>query len=542
KLNRRSQEREGMSRNTPSDSPSCMLMMAAFLLWGTSNWAVATEPEWQSLFDGQTLQGWDGDPQWWRVEDGAITGETAEAGALQENTFIIWRDGYLDDFELKLQYRLEGGNSGIQYRSFEVPDKRWAVGGYQADLEAGDRYSGILYGERFRGILADRGTRTRLVREQGELKPQVEQVKDPAELQRHIKKSDWNEYRVVAQGHTLKHYINGVLMSECDDQDLGQRRSVGILALQLHTGPAMKVQFKDIQLKRLPGRKKVVFVAGKASHGFGTHEHRAGCLLLAEALEASGLPVDTTVVTDGWPADPSVFEGADAIVIYADGGSGHPAFEHLDQLQQLQQAGVGLVCLHYAVEVPTGRAGDDFLKWLGGYFETNWSVNPHWTAEFKQLPEHPTTRGVQPFTMHDEWYYHMRFRDAPQGWTPVLSALPPDDTLSRPDGPHSNNPAVRAAVLARAEPQHTAWALQRIDGGRGFGLTGGHYHWGWGQDDLRKLVLNAICWAAHLEVPEGGVRSATPTLDDLLKNQDMATPPDFDAADIQQRLDQANER
>ncbi|MGE0760233.1 MAG: DUF1080 domain-containing protein, partial [Pirellulaceae bacterium] len=121
----------------------------------------AADPEgFEPIFDGQSLTGWDGNPEFWSVRDGAITGETTAAKPTKGNTFLIWRQGEVGDFELKLQYRIVGGNSGIQYRSFEVPDQKWVVGGYQADFEAGERYSGICYGERFRGILADRGQKT----------------------------------------------------------------------------------------------------------------------------------------------------------------------------------------------------------------------------------------------------------------------------------------------------------------------------------------------------------------------------------------------
>jgi len=120
------------------------------------------------------------------------------------------------------------------------------------------------------------------------------------------------------------------------------------------------------------------------------------------------------------------------------------------------------------------------------------------TAAF---PEHPVTHGVKPFEVNDEWYFHMRFRDQMQGVTPILSAHPPASTMKRGDGPHSGNPAVRKAV-ASGEPQHVAWVAERPGGGRGFGFTGGHYHWNWGDDNFRKLVLNAVLWVAGVEVPE----------------------------------------
>jgi len=192
---------------------------------------------------------------------------------------------------------------------------------------------------------------------------------------------------------------------------------------------------------------------------------------------------------------------------------------HAEEFDKLMDKGVGLVCIHYAVEVPKGEPGERFVDWLGGYFEPHWSVNPHWKANFDELPEHPITRGVKPFTVNDEWYYHMRFRDEMKGVTPILTDLPPKETLSRRDGAHSGNPHVRAAVLERNEPQHVAWATEREDGGRAFGFTGGHFHRNWGDDNFRRLVLNAIAWTAGADVPKGGVESSV-TADDLEQNLD----------------------
>ena len=244
-------------------------------------------------------------------------------------------------------------------------------------------------------------------------------------------------------------------------------------------------------------KKKVVFIAGKPSHAYGGHEHNAGCLLLAKELQAAMPNVACDVHLSGWPAVENFTNGADCIVMYCDGGAGHMANKHLDELDALAKKGVGIVCLHYGVEVPKGESGDKFLDWIGGYFETNWSVNPHWTAKFEKFPDHPISRGVKPFEINDEWYYHMRFREGMQGVTPILTALPPKESLSRPDGTHSGNPAVRQAVLERKEPQHVAWAAERPGGGRGFGFSGGHDHWNWGDPNFRKLVLNAIVWCAH---------------------------------------------
>lgn len=267
-------------------------------------------------------------------------------------------------------------------------------------------------------------------------------------------------------------------------------------------------------------KKNVIMIAGRPSHGPGDHEHNAGVLLLKKCLDANAPQVNVKAyLNDAWPAADDLAK-ADTILIYSDGGGGHPALQG-DRLQQLgaqMKRGAGFVCLHYAVEVPKEKGGPEFREWLGGYFEPNWSVNPHWTANFKEFPKHPIANGVQPFSTNDEWYFHMRFRDAMQGVTAILSDVPPESTMSRKDGPHEGNPTVRAAVAAKT-PQHVAWAVERPDGGRGFGFTGGHRHSGWANDNQRKLVLNAILWTAKADVPEKGVESKV-TQEDLKANLD----------------------
>ena len=258
-------------------------------------------------------------------------------------------------------------------------------------------------------------------------------------------------------------------------------------------------------------KKKIVIIAGRDSHGSNAHNWGEGSDLLAMALrEESGMDLDV-VVSKKWPTDASVFDDADTVVILSDGGGRHPVMPHLKTFDKIMDRGVGLVCVHYAVEVPKGDAGKAMLKWMGGYFETHWSVNPHWEAEFELIPGHPVANGVKPFKLNDEWYYHMRFQ--PEGVTPILSALPPKETLKRKDGPHSGNPHVRKHVLEDKAKQHVAWAYQRPDDkGRGFGITGAHYHKAWDHDDFRKVVLNAIVWTAGLDVPKDGVKSkANPT-------------------------------
>jgi type 1 glutamine amidotransferase len=198
--------------------------------------------------------------------------------------------------------------------------------------------------------------------------------------------------------------------------------------------------------------------------------------------------------------------------------------EYGGAFEKIIQRGVGLVCIHYGVEVPKGISGQRFLQWIGGYFETDWSVNPHWNAKFDGLPDHPITRGVKPFEINDEWYYHMRFSPEMTRVQPILTAVPPESTLNREDGPHSGNPHVRKAIKER-RPQHLAWAFVRGDGiGRGFGFTGGHFHRNWKDDNFRKTLLNAIAWTAHVDVPATGIESKTPTEEELLANQDEPKP------------------
>jgi len=513
----------------------------ASLLWAGIPTARAQDDGFKPIFDGKTLDGWDGNTKFWRVEDGTITGQTTKENPTKGNTFIIWRAGTVDDFELRLQFRMVGGNSGIQYRSWEEPEKRgkWVVSGYQADMDAGNAYTGANYGERYRGMLANRGQKTVIGDNH---QPKVTgQVGDSNELASVIKKEDWNEYHIIAQGNHIVQKINGRVMCDLTDEDTAMRRPSGIVALQLHAGPPMKVQFRSILLKRLQGdrpkaegKKKIVFIAGSRSHGYAAHAHYAGCALLAKLLSENVPGVQAVVYRDGWPKDPKALDGADAVVIFSDGGGGMPAIAHLDELDKLMKRGAGLALLHYAVEVPKGKPGNCLLDWIGGYFEVDWSVNPFWTAQFKTLPDHPIARGVKPFAIRDEWYYHMRFRENMEGVTPILSAVPPESTRG-PDGARSGNPTVRAR---KGMAEHVGWAYQRPDGGRGFGFTGGHDHWSWANDGFRTVVLNAIVWIAGLDVPPGGVPSKTPSMDELLKNQDYAPPKNFNPKRVQEMIDQ----
>ena len=264
--------------------------------------------------------------------------------------------------------------------------------------------------------------------------------------------------------------------------------------------------------------RRLVMIAGRPSHPAGMHEHNAGVALLARCLRAvPGLQVATHY--GGWPADPAALEGADAVLMYSDGGSRHMALQgdNLQALERLTARGAGLAALHYATEVPADSGGAQWKRWLGGHYETNYSVNPIWEAEYQALPEHPITRGVRPFSTRDEWYFSIRFRDAMQGVTPILQARPSDDVR---DGPYVSPRGPYPHIMAaNGQVETMAWAVERPDGGRGFGYTGGHYHENWGNESARKLVLNALLWISRVEVPENGVSCAV-TPDDLRQNLD----------------------
>ncbi len=258
-----------------------------------------------------------------------------------------------------------------------------------------------------------------------------------------------------------------------------------------------------------PNLAKIVLVAGRPSHGPGEHEFFAGCSVLMELLrETPG--VFPVLARDGWPKHPAeTFANARSVVFFMDGGGGHPVIksDHMAQVQKLIDAGVGFVNLHYAVEYPQ-REGKGVLGWLGGYYETGYSINPHWTADFRNLSDHPITRGVKPFSIRDEWYYNIRFTPTRRGVTPILTATPPDETRKTP-----------AAKEHPGRPEVLAWAFERPDGGRSFGFTGAHFHRNWGDENFRRLVVNAILWTAKVDVPPGGARV------------------DLDPADLKKNLD-----
>ena len=202
------------------------------------------------IFDGKTFAGWEADTSVWRIEDGSVIGEVSPEKQIKTNSFLIWRADKPADFEFKAEYKItKGGNSGINYRSEDVADVPHAVKGYQADIDGENTYTGQNYEERGRGFLAMRGQRAILEAGKSPI-ISADSVGNSDELKSHIKNNDWNEIHLVVKGNNMKHYINGVLMSETTDNDTANAKSSGLLCLQVHVSEKMKVEFRDVRLKR----------------------------------------------------------------------------------------------------------------------------------------------------------------------------------------------------------------------------------------------------------------------------------------------------
>jgi Trehalose utilisation len=272
------------------------------------------------------------------------------------------------------------------------------------------------------------------------------------------------------------------------------------------------------------GPKKLVIIAGKPSHPPGMHEFRAGSLLLQKCLAA--IPdLEVSVHANHWVTDESVLETADAVVIYADGGNGHPVLAapgRKETIQKLVDRGAGIMMMHYAVECGKqedgqGASAELFKDWIGGVYETGFSCNPIWEADYEKYPDHPICRGLKPFKIRDEWYFSIRFPEEMKGVKSLLVAAPSDETR---DGPYVYPKGPYPHIQAKKGEEETMmWCMERPGGGRGVGFTGGHFHENWAQDDFRKVVLNAMLWICKSEVPVHGVPS-TVTAEDMAANLD----------------------
>jgi len=260
---------------------------------------------------------------------------------------------------------------------------------------------------------------------------------------------------------------------------------------------------------------KILFLAGSRSHGSGEHEFNAGCMLLAKALnEQSGLDISATVIK-GWPEDESVFEGVDAIIIYSDATK--VIKNGWAKADTLIKSGCGIMFMHYAVH-PSPEDGEKYFRpWIGAAMETGYSVNPHWVADLRALPDHPVSNGVTDLVRaYDEFYYAMRFQQDRAKVLNLVTATPTKPRIKRIINMWNDN-----GVNGIDKPQTLMWGIERKDGGRGVGFTGGHYHRNWAIDGFRQIVLNSIVWVAGAEVPEGGVKSLSVTEDQINANLDV---------------------
>lgn len=224
---------------------SLLTCVASVALLACSSTALLAEEKPVPLFNGKDLTGWEGRADLWSVEDGQIVGRTTKENPLKKNSFLIYTAQEPSDFELTLQYKIENTNSGIQYRSKVIDKKEFVVGGYQADIDFTNRFAGILYEERGRGILAQRGQSVTL-KEDG--KKSVKKFGDGTEIGNGIHPGQWNDYRIVAKGNHLQHFINGKMTAEVFDEQADRAATSGVIAFQLHVGAPMVVRFKNIVL------------------------------------------------------------------------------------------------------------------------------------------------------------------------------------------------------------------------------------------------------------------------------------------------------
>jgi hypothetical protein len=250
-----------MKLNSPITTLMIGLMFIAFIIPASGQ---KKKDGFVPIFDGKTLKGWEGDPNYWRVENGSLVGEITADKLLKTNTFVIWRGGEPKDFELKLEYRIStDGNSGINYRSEQITEVPFALRGYQADIDGKNRYTGQNYEERGRTTLAYRGQTTTInsadnkdapvrdyVKNNAWTKVEVMKTMDKDSLQNFIKSEDWNEIHLVIKGNRLLHYVNGILMSDVTDNDNVNRKMAGLIGVQVHVGPPMKVEYRNIRIKQ----------------------------------------------------------------------------------------------------------------------------------------------------------------------------------------------------------------------------------------------------------------------------------------------------
>jgi hypothetical protein len=279
---------------------------------------------------------------------------------------------------------------------------------------------------------------------------------------------------------------------------------------------------RSIEQKDKP-RKSVLFIAGNTKHRHGFHEYKAGCILLADALNTSGLPIEAKVHWYGWPEDESIFDAVDACIIYADGGGEFG--EKYEFLHQKVKAGMGIMFMHYGVH-PTKEVGEKYYNpWIGGFYDDEFSVNPSWVAEMTPKAGHPVSRGLsKPIRAYDEFYYNLSFDKSCNHCYPLATAIPTKKNVIRYGSSKFWN---RQAEEQLGTAQALLWCKDPKQGARGAGFVGGHYHRNWAIDDYRTLILNTIAWVTRVEVPANGVPSQPITLEKLNINLNRPENPEI---------------
>lgn len=257
-----------MKTNYKQTSFIPLALLFVLFLFSSFNFQKDNEKDFVHIFDGKTLNGWTGDPIYWRVENGNMVGEVTPETILKRNSFIIWQGGTPENFELKLEYRIsKNGNSGINYRSEEIEGVTYALRGYQFDIDGTNRYTGQNYEEKGRTTLAYHGQKvlleelpdsvanfplSRFIEKNAWTKSKITgSLGNVEELNLHIKSEDWNTCHIIAKGNHMQHYINGILMSDVIDNDVKNRKLKGLIGVQVHVGPPMKIEYRNIRLKTL---------------------------------------------------------------------------------------------------------------------------------------------------------------------------------------------------------------------------------------------------------------------------------------------------
>jgi len=266
-------------------------------------------------------------------------------------------------------------------------------------------------------------------------------------------------------------------------------------------------------------KKNILFLAGDTKHRHGFHEYKAGSILLANALNESGLPIHAKVHWYGWPENESIFNDIDACIIYADGGGEFG--EKYAFLDQKIKKGMGIMLMHYGVHPSKEVAKKYYHSWIGGYYDDDFSVNPSWVAEISPRKNHPVGRGVKELTAYDEFYWNLNFPENCKHCYPLATAIPTEKNMIRYGSSKFWN---KQAADQLGTPQALLWCSDPAKRARGAGFVGGHYHRNWAINSYRKLILNTIAWIAKVDVPQDGVPSKPVTKAMLNENLNR---PDF---------------